>query len=110
MADIETEIRRSIPLCGCRVNHELPDGRQATFDACLLFELTKLWEMGIETVCHCCGHKGDRDYEAYIAVNDEGSANCMRDLDYEEIARRECCEHCAIAFFKPKSKLICMEV
>lgn len=97
------------PLCGCRVNHELPGGSTETFDACLMFELTKLWEMGVETCCHCCGHKGERPYEAYIAVDDEASAQMMRDLGYEETGMRECCGDCALAFFKAKSKLKCME-
>lgn len=100
---------RVIPLCGCRVNHVMPNGSTETFDACLLFELTKLWELGIETCCHCCGHKGERGYEPYIAVDDEGSANGMRDLGYEEIEDKKGCGACAIAFFKPKSKLMCME-
>lgn len=106
----KTGNRPLIPLCGCRVNYEMPNGDKGTFDACLLYELTKLWEMDIETCCHCCGHKKGRGYEPFIAVEDEGSANAMRDLGYEEIKGRDGCEHCAHAFFKPKSKLICMEV
>lgn len=89
---------------GCCIVREI-DGKQLSFDACLLWELESLWAQGVKTVCHCCGH-GDKHPE--IGVNDPESERIMRNLGYQSADDlRGCCGDCASAWFLAKSELMC---
>lgn len=44
------------------------DGRGICVDACIAFEVSTLWRMGIKTTGCCCGHNR---HKPYIGVTDE---------------------------------------
>ena len=80
-------------------------------EKCLLWELSRLWDRGIKTLCTCCGHG---KYTARIVV-DEKDAQAMRDLGYEEIPPNNgepmggSCGLCGVSFRPRESEFICKE-
>lgn len=85
----------------CKADAILPDCTNVSIliDRCMLTDVKQLWEMGIKTVCSCCGH--GKQNAAFIVVAPEESER-MKELGYEEAPPRYA--HCADcgAFFKPK--------
>ena len=89
---------------GCHVN---PSGyrHRDTFDACVLWELQRLWQQGVETACSCCGH-GRR--EPVIGVNDEENRTKMLALGYRETTPLfPHCGDCVPYFFRAQSSQMC---
>ena len=96
-----TESDETIGCCIILPGHDSIQG----FDACVAWELERLWEQGVETECCCCGH-GKRT--PYIGAADAESARKMREMGYEEIEPHyEQCRECCAAFFRAKSELVC---
>ena len=85
-------------------------GKGFGIEKCILWELTRLWEQGIKTLCSCCGHG---KYLPRIVVQEE-DAQRMRDLGYEEIppnapAMGMSCGLCGVSFLPKDSDYICKE-
>lgn len=74
-------------------------GNMLCLDRCVLPELKTLWELGVKTVCSCCGH--GKDHEAYIRV-DKNSAQTMLDLGYEFYEPHECSFYTDSVSFRAK--------
>ena len=90
---------------GCTVVRRI-DGTNRWFDACLLWELERLWAQGIDTECCCCGHGR---HEPKIGVSDDESAAKMRALGYVETEPlyEGCSKNCVPMWFRAKSQLTC---
>lgn len=87
----------------CQADAVLPDSKgmcSILIDRCVLADVLSLWELGVKTVCSCCGHSGN-EHGAFVAVDHKDSER-MKALGYEEAPLlHDHCVGCG-AFFRPK--------